>query len=60
MLAMALHPEVQAKARAELDRVIGTNRLPDFDDEEDLPYITAIVREILRFVGLEFRFEMVY
>jgi len=45
---MVLHPEVQAKAQAEIDRVIGKDRLPDFDDRPELPYLDAIFRETLR------------
>ncbi|EMD37249.1 hypothetical protein CERSUDRAFT_113891 [Gelatoporia subvermispora B] len=48
VLAMALHPDVQAKARAELDTVVGADRLPDFYDKPSLPYITAIMKETLR------------
>ncbi|KAH8429766.1 cytochrome P450 [Aspergillus melleus] len=47
-LAMALHPEVQAKAQEEIDRVLGPNKLPTFDDRERLPYIEAVVKETLR------------
>ncbi|KAF4621608.1 hypothetical protein D9613_012620 [Agrocybe pediades] len=47
-LAMALYPEVQKKAQAELDRVIGPNRLPEFGDREALPYINALVKETSR------------
>ncbi|KAJ3005777.1 hypothetical protein NUW54_g4194 [Trametes sanguinea] len=47
-LAMVLHPEVQAKAREELDRVVGAHRLPTFDDFGSIPYIDAIVKEVLR------------
>ncbi|KZT68589.1 cytochrome P450 [Daedalea quercina L-15889] len=47
-LAMLLYPDTQRKAQAELDRVIGNDRLPDFPDERSLPYITAIVQEVLR------------
>ncbi|GAA6032480.1 hypothetical protein JCM8097_004781 [Rhodosporidiobolus ruineniae] len=36
------------KAQAELDRVVGPDRLPTFDDFEDLPYIRAVVNETLR------------
>ncbi|KAH9478443.1 Cytochrome P450 monooxygenase [Psilocybe cubensis] len=43
------NPDVQRKAQAELDRVIGSKRLPNFDDRESLPYIEAIYREVLRF-----------
>lgn len=45
---MVLNPEVQKKAQAELDRVIGRNRLPDLDEQADFPYIEAVVRETLR------------
>jgi cytochrome P450 len=38
-------PEVVKKAHEELDRVIGRNRLPTWQDEESLPYIRAIVKE---------------
>lgn len=43
-----LYPNIQAKAQEELDRVVGRKRLPDFSDEEDLPYIRAICFELLR------------
>ncbi|GAA6007074.1 cytochrome P450 [Rhodotorula paludigena] len=36
------------KAQAELDRVVGSDRLPTFEDFEDLPYIRAVVNETLR------------
>jgi cytochrome P450 len=48
LLAMVLHPEVQAKAHAEIDRVIGKDRLPDFGDRAALPYVDAILRETFR------------
>ena len=44
-MAMVCYPEVQAKARAELDAVVGPNRLPSFEDRDSLPYITAIAKE---------------
>ncbi|KAF9044301.1 cytochrome P450 [Panaeolus papilionaceus] len=47
-LAMALYPEVMKKAQAELDAVVGSNRLPDFTDRPALPYITALVKETMR------------
>ena len=47
---MVLHPAVQAKAREELDTVVGRGRLPDFTDRGSLPYIDGIVKETLRFV----------
>ena len=45
---MALYPEVQKKAQAEIDAVIGPDRLPDFHDRPSLPYINAIVKETSR------------
>jgi hypothetical protein len=43
-MAMALYPDVQKKAQAELDRVLG-GRLPEFHDRPNLPYINALIKE---------------
>ncbi|PBK75813.1 cytochrome P450 [Armillaria solidipes] len=48
ILSFLLYPEVQAKAQAELDAVVGHARLPNFDDRAQLPYINAVVLEALR------------
>ncbi|KAI0086253.1 cytochrome P450 [Irpex rosettiformis] len=48
VLAMTLYPDVQKRAQAEIDTVIGDERLPSFKDREHLPFIEAIVKEILR------------
>ncbi|KAJ7200308.1 cytochrome P450 [Mycena pura] len=48
VLAMLSNPQAQDKAKAEIDSVIGNGRLPDFTDEESLPYVSAIVKEVLR------------
>ncbi|KAI0347291.1 cytochrome P450 [Trametopsis cervina] len=48
VLAMALYPDVQKRAQAEIDLVVGTDRLPTFADREQLPYVEAIVKETLR------------
>lgn len=45
---MTLHPEAQAKAQAELDAVVGTDRLPSFADRVRLPYVDALVKEVFR------------
>ena len=47
-LALSFHQEVVRKAQAELDVVVGPNRLPDFDDEDSLVYVKATVMEALR------------
>ncbi|TCD61489.1 hypothetical protein EIP91_008372 [Steccherinum ochraceum] len=51
-LAMMLYPSVQARAQQELDKVIGRDRLPEFSDRADLPYISAIVKETLRWKAI--------
>jgi len=48
---MLCFPDPQLKAQEELDRVLG-GRLPDFNDESELPYISALVREVLRWVHI--------
>jgi cytochrome P450 len=45
---MATYPEVQKKAQAELDRIVGLGRLPDFSDREDLIYVKALITELMR------------
>ena len=46
---MMLHPDVQRKAHEELDRVVGSDRLPEFSDRENLPYLAAVYRESARY-----------
>ena len=45
---MMLHSEVQRKAQEQIDKVIGHDRLPQFSDKKDLPYIDCILWEVLR------------
>ncbi|KAG6333885.1 hypothetical protein ID866_5198 [Astraeus odoratus] len=47
-LAMTLFPEVQKRAQAEIDAVVGPNRLPTFADRDSLPYVEALVKEVFR------------
>lgn len=48
--AAAAYPDWVVRAREQLDAVCGVNaeRLPDFSDREDLPYITAATKESFR------------
>lgn len=48
-LLMMLYPDVQKKAQNELDSVLGGDRLPTFDDRDDLPYVNALCKELVRF-----------
>ncbi|KAJ2933474.1 hypothetical protein H1R20_g3643, partial [Candolleomyces eurysporus] len=47
-LAMTMNPAVAKKAQAEIDAVIGTDRLPSFADRERLPYVNALAKEVFR------------
>ncbi|KAJ7337558.1 cytochrome P450 [Mycena albidolilacea] len=42
------HPDIQARAHDELDRVIGRDHWPSAGDEAHLPYIRAIIKEVQR------------
>lgn len=42
------YPEIQRLAQDELDRVVGRDRLPNVEDEKNLPFCHAIVKEIER------------
>lgn len=48
LLAMAKYPAVLRRAQQELDRVVGSDRLPDFGDQAALPYLSALLRELKR------------
>ncbi|KAG1879039.1 cytochrome P450 [Suillus subluteus] len=48
VLAMVLYPDIQKRAQAEIDSVIGRDRLPTFEDRASLPYIDAVMRETFR------------
>lgn len=45
---MMNNPEVQERAQAEIDKVVGIDRLPNFDDLPALPYVGALIREVKR------------
>lgn len=47
-LAMVLYPEAQEMAQAEIDSVIGTDRLPNLGDRDKLPYVDSLVKEVFR------------
>ncbi|KAI0849538.1 O-methylsterigmatocystin oxidoreductase [Daldinia vernicosa] len=47
-LALVMFPQVQCKAQEEIDRVVGIERLPGFQDRDKLPYIEAVVKEAFR------------
>jgi len=48
VLAMIEHPEVAKRAQEEIDRVVAKGHLPELDDEPNMPYMGAIIREVMR------------
>ncbi|BGP28415.1 hypothetical protein JCM10296v2_000147 [Rhodotorula toruloides] len=48
VLAMVTHPAAQRKAQEQLDQVVGSSRSPTWDDEANLPYCRALLKEVLR------------
>ncbi|EJF57353.1 cytochrome P450 [Dichomitus squalens LYAD-421 SS1] len=47
-LAMVAYPDVQRKAQAELDEIVGQDQLPDFSHQKSLPYVNAVMKECSR------------
>ncbi|KAJ6461194.1 cytochrome P450 [Mycena vitilis] len=48
ILAMLSNPEAQRNAQLEIDSVLRGERLPQFEDEAALPYVSALLKEVLR------------
>ncbi|KAF2101147.1 cytochrome P450 [Rhizodiscina lignyota] len=46
--AAVLFPEQMKHAQKEIDRVVGRNRLPNWEDREKLPYLNAVINELHR------------
>ena len=47
-MVLVLYPSIQERAQAEIDAIVGRERLPEFEDRPHMPYIDAICRELLR------------
>ena len=52
-MAMVCYPEVQKKAQAELDKAL-KGRLPEHNDLPSLPYLSALAKEVYRYVVVRF------
>ena len=48
IIGLLSNPLTIKAAHEELDRVVGSDRTPNFDDEANLPYIRGIIKELLR------------
>ncbi|XP_032747900.1 cytochrome P450 2A1 [Rattus rattus] len=51
-LLLMKHPDVEAKVHEEIERVIGRNRQPQYEDHMKMPYTQAVINEIQRFSNL--------
>lgn len=45
---MTLYPDIQAKAQEEVDAIVGHDRFPSFSDKASMPYLSAVLKEVLR------------
>lgn len=52
LMAMMLYPDVQARARAGIDQVVMHDKMPSIDDGSSLPYLDAVLYEVLRWSRL--------
>ncbi|KAI0347360.1 cytochrome P450 [Trametopsis cervina] len=52
IMVMALYPEIQNRAFAEIDSVLGPNRLPTVEDKPNLPYLDAVIKEMMRWMPI--------
>ncbi|KAJ7061698.1 cytochrome P450 [Mycena amicta] len=48
VLAMVINPAAQDRAQEEIARVVGGERLPDFEDRANLAYVECLVQEVFR------------
>ena len=49
-VAAICFPEVLKRIQAELDSIVGRDRMPTFDDEHSLPFLGAFIKEVTRCV----------
>ncbi|KIX95937.1 uncharacterized protein Z520_08192 [Fonsecaea multimorphosa CBS 102226] len=50
--AVVLYPDSVKAAQEELDRVVGSDRLPQWEDRNKLPYIAAAIEEVHRWASV--------
>jgi len=48
-LLMSTHPDIQRHAQDEIDQIVGRDRLLTLDDQKSLPYVAALLKELLRY-----------
>jgi cytochrome P450 len=48
VFVLASYPEYQERAREEIYSVVGRGRLPELDDFKKMPFVDALIKEIIR------------
>ena len=56
---MVCYPEVQKKAQTELDNVLD-GKLPEHNDISSLPYLSALVKEVIRYAAIRSSFQELF
>lgn len=51
ILAMVLYTHVLLQLQEEMDRVTKKERLPTDEDQPDLPYLNAVLKEVIRWAA---------
>lgn len=46
--ALLLYPDAAKRAQQEIDNIVGSDRLPGFEDLLQMPYMDALMKEVLR------------
>ncbi|KAL7405400.1 hypothetical protein ABVT39_000079 [Epinephelus coioides] len=52
MLYMALYPNIQERVHREIDSVLYNGRAPTLEDKQKMPYVEAVLHEVLRFCNI--------
>ncbi|CAL8362799.1 unnamed protein product [Gadus morhua 'NCC'] len=52
MLYMALYPNIQERVHQEIDSVLVKGRAPSLEDKQRMPYVEAVLHEVLRFCNI--------
>lgn len=52
MLYMALYPNIQERVHREIDSVLTNGRTPTLEDKHKMPYVEAVLHEVLRFCNI--------
>ena len=47
---MSLHPEIFSELQAEINTVVGRDRLPELSDREKLSFLECVIKEVYRLI----------